>query len=52
MTTLFYNLAKNTDKQDRLFEDLERSVPKSGPIDDTAIGDLHYLKACIKESLR
>nr|XP_022338228.1 probable cytochrome P450 49a1 isoform X1 [Crassostrea virginica] len=52
MTTLFYNLAKNTDKQDRLFEELERSVPKSGPIDDTAIGDLHYLKACIKESLR
>ncbi|XP_061196416.1 probable cytochrome P450 49a1 [Saccostrea echinata] len=52
MTTLLYNLAKNPEKQDKLFEELETYVSKSGPIDETVFRHLNYLKACLKESFR
>ncbi|XP_048753533.1 probable cytochrome P450 49a1 [Ostrea edulis] len=52
MTTLLFNLAKNTDKQDRLFEELEKHVSTVGLLDETTLCSLPYLKACIKESFR
>ncbi|XP_062588291.1 probable cytochrome P450 12a5, mitochondrial, partial [Saccostrea cucullata] len=52
MTTLLYNLANNPEKQDKLFEELETHVSKAGPIDETVLCQLNYLKACLKESFR
>jgi cytochrome P450 len=48
-----YNLAKNPDKQQKLFEEIQRYVPdKDQPVTSDILNELKYLKACIKESLR
>jgi hypothetical protein len=48
-----YNLAKNPDKQQKLFEELQRYVPdKDQPVTPDILNELKYLKACIKESMR
>ncbi|XP_052718535.1 probable cytochrome P450 CYP44 isoform X1 [Crassostrea angulata] len=52
ITILLFNLAKNLEKQDLLYDELEKHVPKFGPIDGTILCNLNYLKACIKESMR
>lgn len=52
ITILLFNLAKNLEKQDLLYDELEKHVPKFGPIDETILCNLNYLKACIKESMR
>ena len=50
---LLYFLARNPDKQELLRKEvLEVVGPRGSPLTDSAINDLHYLKACIKESLR
>jgi cytochrome P450 len=47
-----YNLAKNPEVQDRLHKEVT-SVLKPGEIaTPTTINKMHYLKACIKETLR
>lgn len=49
---LFY-LAKNPDKQQKLFEEIQRYLPyKDQPITSDILNELKYLKACIKESMR
>lgn len=52
ITIFLFNLAKNPEKQDLLYEELEKHVPKFGPIDETILCNLNYLKACMKESMR
>ncbi|XP_021352739.1 probable cytochrome P450 49a1 isoform X2 [Mizuhopecten yessoensis] len=52
MTFLLFHLAKNQDKQDRLFKDLVEHVPKMGEIQEDTINKMPYLKACLKESFR
>jgi len=48
-----YNLAKNPDKQQTLFEEIKRYVPdKDQQVISGILNDLTYLKACIKESMR
>ena len=48
-----YNLAKNPEKQQKLFEEIQRYVPdKDQPITADILNELKYLKACIKESMR
>ena len=48
-----YNLAKNPDKQQKLFEEIQRYVPeKDQPVTSDILNELKYLKACIKESMR
>ena len=50
---LLYYLAKNPDKQERLRQEVLSVVgPKGTTVTASALNDLHYLKACIKESLR
>jgi len=50
--TLFY-MAKHPDTQERLHEELMRHVgPPGSPITPTAVSNLHYLKACVKECQR
>ena len=50
---LLYFLARNPDKQELLRKEVLQVVgPRGSPLTDSAINDLHYLKACIKESLR
>jgi len=48
-----YYLAKNPDKQQKLFEEIRRYVPdKDQPVTSGNLSELKYLKACIKESMR
>jgi hypothetical protein len=48
-----YNLAKNPDKQQKLFEEIHRYLPdKEQPVTSNILNELKYLKACIKESMR
>ena len=50
---LLYHLAKNPDKQQKLFEEIQRYLPdKDQPITADILNELKYLKACIKESMR
>ncbi|PNF13667.1 hypothetical protein B7P43_G16772 [Cryptotermes secundus] len=48
-----YHLAKNPDKQQKLFEEILRYLPdKDQPVTSEILTELKYLKACIKESMR
>ena len=48
-----YYLAKNPEKQQKLFEEVQRYVPdKDQPVTSDILKELKYLKACIKESMR
>lgn len=50
---LLYFLARNPEKQKKLREEVLSVVgPKGTKITPSALNELHYLKACIKESLR
>jgi len=50
--TLFF-MAKHPETQERLHEELMLHVgPPGSPVTPTALSNLHYLKACIKESQR
>jgi hypothetical protein len=48
-----YYLAKNPDKQQKLFEEILRHLPdKDQPVTSDILNELKYLKACFKESMR
>jgi len=48
-----YHLAKNPDKQEKLFQEIHRYLPdKDQPVTSNILNELKYLKACIKESMR
>jgi cytochrome P450 len=48
-----YLLAKNPDKQQKLFEEIQRYLPdKDQPVTSDNLNEMRYLKACIKESMR
>jgi len=48
-----YYLAKNPDKQQKLFEEIQRYVTdKDQVITSDTLNQVKYLKACIKESMR
>ncbi|PSN42151.1 hypothetical protein C0J52_18993 [Blattella germanica] len=50
---VMYYLAKNQDKQQKLFEELRRFLPgKEDPLTSNILNEMKYLKACIKESMR
>jgi cytochrome P450 len=53
IANILYYMAKNPDKQQKLFEELQRYVPdKEQPVTSQILNELNYLKACIKESMR
>lgn len=50
---LFYFLARNPEKQEKLRKEIQSVVgPKGSEVTASVLRDLPYLKACIKESLR
>jgi cytochrome P450 len=51
---LLYFLARNPEKQEKLRQEILSVVGSKGTtvITPGALNELHYLKACIKESLR
>ena len=50
---LFYLLARNPEKQQKLREEILQVVgPRGSPVTASAVNELHYLKACVKETLR
>jgi len=52
LRTLFF-MSKYPETQDRLCEELTTHIgPPGSPVTPTALSNLHYLKACVKESQR
>ncbi len=50
---LFYLLARNSEKQEKLREEILQVVgPRGSPVTASCVNELHYLKACVKETLR
>ncbi|XP_035824595.1 probable cytochrome P450 49a1 [Aplysia californica] len=49
---VFWHLARNQDKQDRLREEIARCVTSSGQVSPEEMSHMPYLKACVKESFR
>ena len=50
---LLYHLARNADKQDMLRKEILQVVgPKGSTMTPSALNEMHYLKACVKECLR
>ncbi|GFU14824.1 cytochrome P450 CYP12A2 [Nephila pilipes] len=50
---LLYHLAKNPEKQDLLYQEINRMLPsKDRKMTPTIYNELRYLKACVKETLR
>lgn len=47
-----YCLAKYRDVQDKIYEEIKRVVPSSGPITADMINNMSYLKAFVKEAFR
>ena len=52
MSLLFYNLAKNQDVQDRLYQEIMKTLPEDGILTDSSLDQMSYVKACLKESFR
>ncbi|XP_060078719.1 probable cytochrome P450 CYP44 [Ylistrum balloti] len=52
ITFLLYHLAKYPDIQEKLHQELSSHIPTEGAISPDGLKDLHYLKACLKESFR
>ncbi|XP_041632110.1 probable cytochrome P450 49a1 [Drosophila kikkawai] len=52
-SSTIYQLAKNPDKQQRLFEELQRVFPRrEAEINQNVLEQMPYLRACVKETLR
>jgi len=53
MGFLFYNLARNPDKQEILRQEILNLVgPRGTPATVKALNKMPYMRACIKETLR
>lgn len=53
VASTIYQISKNPDKQQQLFEELRSIMPtKSSVIDTATLERMPYLRACIKETLR
>lgn len=49
---LLYHISENRLVQDKLREEIERNLPSNEPITMSQIDSLHYLKNCLKETMR
>ncbi|KAH9509905.1 hypothetical protein Btru_044589 [Bulinus truncatus] len=52
LAALFYNLARNPDKQEKLASEVRRFIGRTGEVTPEILNQMHYLKACLKESFR
>uniref|UniRef100_A0A2C9LM80 Cytochrome P450 n=1 Tax=Biomphalaria glabrata TaxID=6526 RepID=A0A2C9LM80_BIOGL len=52
IAALFYNLARNPDKQDKLAAEVKQCTGSASQVAPEMISRMHYLKACVKESFR
>ncbi|XP_017077795.1 probable cytochrome P450 49a1 [Drosophila eugracilis] len=52
-SSTIYQLAKNPDKQQRLFDELQKVFPnREAEINQNVLEQIPYLRACVKETLR
>lgn len=49
---LIANVARHPEVQAKLHQELDKVFPNGSDIEADKLGDLHYLKACVKESFR
>ena len=47
-----YNLARNPEKQEILYEEIIRELPNGEPLTEDHIPKMSYLKAALRESFR
>ena len=47
-----YCLARYTDVQEKVYEEVQRVIPPTGPITPEMINSMSYLKAFVKETFR
>ena len=53
LSHICYHLAQHPEKQDKIYEELQRELPGNAPITYSAIhAQLKYLRACVKEVYR
>lgn len=52
VASILYQLSLHQDKQDRLYEEISRVIPRGTTITSQKLDELSYLRACIKETLR
>ncbi len=53
MSFILYHLARNPQKQEKDYQELNRFLPKSTiPVTQDILAELKYLKAAVKESFR
>ncbi|GFN81186.1 cytochrome p450 4a12 [Plakobranchus ocellatus] len=52
LQAFFYALARNPEKQEKLYREIVEVVGESGPVSNEKLSRMPYLKACLKESFR
>ncbi len=52
LTTLSYNLTKNPDIQEKVYDEIQNVLASHEEINHETIADMHYLEAAINETLR
>ncbi|GFS02391.1 cytochrome P450 10-like [Elysia marginata] len=52
LQVLFFTLASNPDKQEKLYREIRAEVGENGPVTIDALRRMPYLKACVKENFR
>lgn len=54
ISSTIYQLAKNPQKQEKLFQELQRLFPTTheAEINQNVLEQIPYLRACVKETLR
>ena len=53
LSHICYHLAQRPEKQDKIYEELQRELPGNAPVTYNAMhAQLKYLRACVKEVYR
>merc|ERR1712106_382888 len=49
---LLYHLSRNPEKQEKLYQEINKIIGKEGNLSASSLSKMKYLKACLRESQR